>query len=140
MNENREHCKAIAEKLEAIAEGRMYICPECGEFIHEDSFLIGDTEHICPCCKAEKIALDDCEQATIFDYVNDSVLDIEYRISADRKYKNVRLMVACGGPNIFIDTAEGAVQLRWWTDREEFPLSKEASEAIDEAFEELYNC
>jgi hypothetical protein len=139
MNENREHCKMIADQLEAIAEGRMYICPECGEFIHESNFS-GNTGHICPCCKAEEIALDDCEQATIFDYVNDSVLDIEYRISADRKYKSVRLMVACGGPNISIDTAECAVQLRWWTDREEFPLSKEASEAIDEAFEELYNC
>ena len=31
--ENRERCKRIADDLEAVAEGRVYKCPECGELV-----------------------------------------------------------------------------------------------------------
>lgn len=129
---NRQHCIEIAETLEAIYNGQVYRCPECGEFIKEDS-------ETCHCCKAE-INLDDCEQASIFDYFTDSALDIEYRIGSDRAFRSVRIMVACGGPNIFIDTKACEVQLYWWNEGASCPIDPEACDAINEAFEELYNC
>ena len=137
--ENRKHCIYIAKTIEAIHNGQMYRCPECGEFIHESQFDDTDAEYICPCCKAEEITLDDCEQVSFFDYFED-VYDIEYRINAKRQFKSVRLMVACGGPNIFVDTGACEVQLYWWTDRASCPIDPDACEAINECFEELYNC
>lgn len=139
-NENRQHCISIAKTLEQVANGQLYRCPECGEFIHESQFYNADAEYICPCCKAEEITLQDCEQVSFFDYFTDSVLDVEYRLNAERQFKNVRLMVACGGPNIFIDTGSCEVQLYWWTDRESCPIDPEVCDAINDCFEELYNC
>lgn len=130
--ENRKRCIEIANTLEAIGEGRVYRCPGCGEFITE-----GDKT--CHCCKAE-IDLDDCEQASFFDYFTDSALDIEYRIGSDRAFRSVRIMVACGGPNIFVDTGACEVQLYWWTDRASCPIDPDTCEAINDCFEELYNC
>ena len=137
--ENRKHCIQIAETLEQIANGQMYRCPECGEFIHENELFHPETEYQCTCCKTWN-TVNDCEQATFFDYFTDSVLDVEYRLNAERKFKSVRLMVACGGPNIFIDTGACEVQLYWWADRASCPIDPETCEAINECFEELYNC
>lgn len=139
-NENRRHCVQIAETLEQIANGQMYRCPECGEFIHESRFDATEGEPVCPCCKAEGITFDDCEQVGFFDYFTDNVLDVEYRLNAERQFKSVRLMVACGGPNIFIDTGSCEVQLYWWTDRASCPIDPEACDAINECFEEVFNC
>ena len=130
--ENRKRCIEIAKTLEAISEGLIYRCPECGEFITE-----GDKT--CHCCRAE-INLDDCEQASFFDYFTDSALDIEYRIGSDRAFRSVRIMVACGGPNIFVDTGAREVQLYWWSDRASCPIDPDTCEAINDCFEELYNC
>lgn len=138
-NENRQHCVQIAETLEQIANGQMYRCPECGEFIHESQFDAAEGEPVCPCCKAEEITFDDCEQVSFFDYFTDNVLDVEYRLNAERQFKSVRLMVACGGPNAFIDTGACEVQLYWWTDRESCPIDPEACDAINECLEELYS-
>lgn len=138
--ENRKHCIEIAKTLEAISEGRVYRCPECGEFIPEEAFSNAEAEYICPCCKAEEISLDDCEQVSFFDYFTDAVLDVEYRVNAERKFKSVRLMVACGGPNIFVDTGAREVQLYWWSDRAACPIDPDTCEAINDCFEELYNC
>ena len=49
-------------------------------------------------------------------------------------------MVACGGPNIYVDTGSKAVELYWWTDRASYSLLSETAEAITAEFEELYNC
>lgn len=138
-NENRQHCIHIAETLEAIHDGQMYRCPECGEYIHESDLFNSEAEYRCPCCKAEEIDPEDCEQVSFFNHFQD-VFDIEYRLNAEREFKSVRLMVACGGPNIFIDTGACEVQLRWWTDSESCPIDPETCESINECFEELFNC
>lgn len=137
-NENRQHCIQIAETLEAIHNGQMYRCPECGEYINETDFD-AEANNTCPCCKTELESLYDCEQIGILDYF-ESVLDIEYRIDSSRNYRSVRLMVACGGPNIWIDTKASEVQLVWWNESASCPLDPETCNAIDECFEELFNC
>ncbi len=134
--ENREHCKRIAEEIEAIAEGKFYRCPDCGELYEIDDDTDDDAPHTCPNCGSET---EYPEQATLYDYFSD-VLDIEYRIGGRGDFRSVRLMVACGGPNIYVDTESQAVELYWWTDRASYHLTGDACEQIDSEFEELYAC
>lgn len=144
-NENFEHCKRIADTLEEYAHNSMYKCPQCGE-IHtfteydntEHENDDGITCYTCPNC-SEEIEEDDLEAVSMWDYFND-VFDIEYRIGSDKKYRSAKIMIACGGPNIYIDTADHAVKLYWWNERAECSFSTYTSEQIDEYFEELFNC
>lgn len=144
--ENREHCKSIADTLELYTDGNGYKCPHC-ERIHafseyeetEHENENGETCYNCPNCGGE-IVENDLESVSIYDYFDGDIYDIEYRIGSDRQYRSVSLMVACGGPNIYIDTKRKAVLLYWWTDFAEYPLSSSACDAIDSYFEELFNC
>lgn len=140
-NENREHCKAIAERLEAVAEGRYYRCPECNEWIewNNDQYDDESATYTCQECNAT-FDESELEAVSFYDYFEDGIYDVEFRIDSYREYRSVKIMVACGGPNIFIDTASGAVLLYWWTERAEYPLNRETVNAIDEWAEEWFNC
>lgn len=134
--ENFEHCRSIADELTEVAEGVIYKCPHCGEWYSIEDADETDNGHICPNC-SEEIEDGEAEQVSLWDYFNDA-LDIEYVIGSDGKYRAVRLMVACGGPNIYIDTASALVELYWWGDRAEAHFDRSTADEIDEAFEELY--
>lgn len=138
--ENREHCKRIADDLEAVAEGRVYKCPECGELVGIENLVYDEDAQTYTCTQCGK-TFDECdlEPVGMLDYFAD-VLDIEYRIGSDRDFRSVRLLVAYGGPNIYVDTWSQQVELYWWTDRASFPLSSEVCDQINAAFEELFNC
>lgn len=136
--ENREHCKRIAEELEQYTDGNVYRCTECGELCtieeaeDEDGFTVYKTS--CGC------TLDyEPDQMSAYDFIADA-LDIEVSCSLEREYRSARIMLAYGGPNIYIDTARRAVELYWWTDRAEYPISSSAADALDEAIEELWGC
>lgn len=134
-DENRSHCKHIAKEAEAYADGAVHRCPDCGEEIRFPD-NVGD-KYRCPHC--HNVAdVDEYEQLSIWDYMSD-ILDIEYRCGSDRGYRSCKIMVACGGPNIYIDTASAMVKLYWWTEYAEYPLSYEARDAIDEWAEEYWN-
>ncbi len=135
-DENRDHCKRIAEELEAYTNGTVYRCPECGETL-ELPADVGD-KYKCPHCGTVS-EVDELEQLSVWDYLEDA-LDIEYRIGSDKQYRSVRIMVTCGGPNIYIDTASKSVELYWWGDRASYPISTDATDAVDEWAEELYQC
>lgn len=138
--ENREHCKRIAEELEAYADGTVYRCPECGEVIRWDNEQYNDDKgtYTCDCC-GTSFDESDLESLSILDFIQDAY-DIEYRVGSDREYRSVKIMVACGGPNIYIDTARRLVTLRWWTDYAECPISSTACDALDEYMEEYWGC
>jgi predicted RNA-binding Zn-ribbon protein involved in translation (DUF1610 family) len=140
-NENREHCKAIAERLEAVANGSFYRCPECGEWIEfkNDQYDGENATYTCQECNAT-YEENELESISFYDYFTDQIIDVEFRVGSDRKYRSVKIMVAWGGPNIYIDTAAGAVQLFWWTERAEYPVDPETITAIDEWAEEWYQC
>lgn len=136
--ENRNHCKRIAETLEEYVNGLIYKCPECGGHcnVEEDENENGETIYKCSCgCVSEY----EPEQMTLYDYLED-IFDVEYRISGRGEYRSVQIMVACGGPNIYIDTASKQIELYWWCDRADYPISYAAVNALDEWAEELYNC
>jgi predicted RNA-binding Zn-ribbon protein involved in translation (DUF1610 family) len=134
-DENRSHCKHIALEAEAYADGAVHRCPDCGEEIRFPN-NVGD-KYRCPHCHTVT-DVDDYEQLSIWDYMSD-ILDIEYRCGSGREYRSCKIMVACGGPNIYIDTADAMVRLYWWTEYAEYPLSYDARNAIDEWAEEYWN-
>ena len=140
-HENREHCKRIADDIDDYANGRVYKCPECGEtFSLPDDY--GDL-YKCPGCgEVGTFGIDythiGFEQQTIYDYFDDC-LDIEYRCDSRKEYRSVQVMVAWGGPNIYVDTSSNNVELYWGGDAETWPLSSEAIEAVDNWAEEYWN-
>lgn len=136
-DENRDHCRSIALELEQYAAGNVYRCPDCGSLVDlpED---VGD-KYKCPCCGTVQ-ETDDLEQQSLYDYFED-VYNIEYRVGSDRETVNsVQLMVACGGPNIYIDTASRAVELYWWSERASYPISYDVCNEIDDWAQEMWSC
>lgn len=131
-NENFAHCKHIANVLEAYADGRMYRCPECGAEIEDNTLF-------CECGAEVDLVNGEWEQLSVYDFFTDC-FDIEYRVDSNKEYRSVSIMIACGGPNIYIDTAEKAVLLYWWTDRARYYLSSDTVNAVDEWAEEYWNC
>ena len=132
---NMEHCKSIVDGLADYVGGRAVKCCHCGyiHFIDDDrpAFRCGN------CGYTDDI--DEFETQTLYDYFED-ILDIEYRCDSNREYRSVQIMVACGGPNIYIDTASRKVELYWWGDRADWPLDFDTVAAVDEWAEEYWNC
>ena len=133
-NKHDKHCKAIADKLEAIADGRLYKCPECGEYVEDNNLF-------CDCgCQVDLIGSDEndpWEQVSFYDYF-ENALDVDYIVNSSKEYKACRIMVACGGPNIYINTWERKVELYWWLESGSFYISSDACDAIDEWAESYF--
>jgi predicted RNA-binding Zn-ribbon protein involved in translation (DUF1610 family) len=136
-DENRAHCRHIAEEIDAHARGELKRCPECGEIHRRDWDDIADVFR-CPECGAIT-SIDDWDTCSLWEFFDDAY-DIEFRVGSDRRYRSVRVMVACGGPNIYIDTASKNVELYWWGERAWYPISYDAVEIIDEWAEEIWGC
>lgn len=133
--ENHEHCRWIAENVAEYAAGQVYRCPDCGRKFTAPE----DCEkYRCPDC-GNIADLDEYEQLSLYDYLSDCY-DIEYRCDGNREYRSVQIMVACGGPNIYLDTDSKQVELYWWSERATWPLSYDSVEALDEWAEEYWNC
>mgnify|MGYP003680818340 FL=1 len=73
-----------------------------------------------------------------FDYVSD-VLDVNWVLDSNREFKGARLMVAYGGPTIWIDTSTNTVSGGWWGDSYSATYSRDEMD-IDGACEELFGC
>lgn len=128
--ENRDHCKRISDELQEICEGHVFKCPECGATFN---YFEDDEEHMfCSECGEE------LEPYTIYDYFEDDIYDVEYRCDGDKEYRSVEVMIACGGPNIYIDTGDRKVKLYWWTDYADWNISTEVADEIDSYFEEMF--
>lgn len=133
-NKHDKHCKAIADRLEAIADGRLYKCPECGEYVEDNNLF-------CECGRQVDLIgteeSDPWEQVSFYDYF-ENALDIDYIVNSNKEYKACRIMVAYGGPNIYINTWERKVELYWWTESGSFWLSGDTCDAINELAEENF--
>jgi len=73
-----------------------------------------------------------------FDYLND-VLDIEYIVSSKKEYLGARVLVAFGGPNIWINTRTKQVEGYCWGDKSIQSYNNDSLD-LDDALETLYNC
>jgi len=63
---------------------------------------------------------------------------IRYIIDGSGEYLGARLMIAGGGPNVWVDTFEGEIQGFWGSDKCSFPIWD--YEYIDDYWEEMYKC
>ena len=72
-----------------------------------------------------------------FDYLQDA-LDIEYIVNKDRDYLGARVLVAFGGPNIWINTRTKLVEGYWWG--EYAKASFDDGIGLDDALSTLWSC
>ena len=79
----------------------------------------------------------DGEAMSAFDYLQDA-LDIEYIVNSKGEYLGARVLVAFGGPNIWVNTRTGIVEGAWWSDRAEANFVDNIG--LDDALSELWNC
>ncbi|CAH9015771.1 conserved hypothetical protein [Vibrio phage 142E35-1] len=130
MSDVRNQVKSIIERLENTVS----------TFVTEDG-QIWDHSSDCECGLSETHC--ECESNGIkreingWDYLQD-VLDINWILNSDKTYKGARVLVAFGGPNIWIDTVKSQVEGYWWSDT----YIESYSDAIDldAALEELWEC
>lgn len=73
-----------------------------------------------------------------FDYL-EGVLDIEYTVNGAGEYLGARVLVAFGGPNIWINTRTQEVEGHWWSDSARAHYTEDAM-GLDDALRELWEC
>lgn len=88
---------------------------------------------------AEAQGVENYIEASGHDYIIDA-LDINYILNSDRTYKGVRILVAFGGPNAWINTLTGQLEVAWWSEPIYRDLPGAFCEAIDESLEDMFNC
>jgi len=79
----------------------------------------------------------DGEPLSAFDYLQDA-LDIEYIVNSKKEYLGARVLVAFGGPNIWVNTRTKTIEGYWWADKA--TASFDDGIGLDDALQELYNC
>ena len=150
-SENLKMVQGIVDELEMYASGDYFL--HSGELfpidiwdfsskvdceIRKEDTLCGEyTYYIMP--DGEEILEDDVEPASLFDYFND-FLDIGYVVDREKQFKGARIMVTCGGPNIFIDSYRGIVELFWWTEHATAEIPANICDEINEVLREFYYC
>jgi hypothetical protein len=75
---------------------------------------------------------------TGMDYLQDC-LDIQYIVTGASEYLGARVLVAFGGPNIWINTQSELVEGYWWGDSAAARIDGD-SLGLDEALSELWGC
>ena len=80
----------------------------------------------------------DDQPFSAFDYLQDA-LDIEYVVSSKKEYLGARVLVAFGGPNIWINTRTKQVEGYWWGDKCIMSYDDDEMD-LDGALSELYYC
>ena len=68
----------------------------------------------------------------------DTTYDIRYLVGSDKKYLGAMLMVAGGGPTIWVNTHTNEVEGYWGGDRVTWSFVDNLG--LDDYCEEIYNC
>lgn len=96
-------------------------------------------QHVLSIIKCIETGIDlDGNEIDVCEYMED-VLDINYLINSDKSYKGARLLVAFGGPNIWIDTANKQVEGYWWNNNF-IAHYQEDGLGLDDYCNEIYEC
>ena len=81
---------------------------------------------------------DEDDEGTLATRFMDHVYDIEWITHQDKTYKAARLLVAGGGPNIWVNLQDMTVDGYWGGDKCSWGLVDEIG--LDDYLEELYAC
>ncbi len=138
---NLETCKSIAAEIEAYNERKMYRCPVCKETFqwNDEQYDICNARYTCEKCN-EILEEHELEALNLYDYFTDSCFNLEYRIDSRGDFKSVEIMVAAGGPNIYVDTGCQKVKLYWWHQSAEYSISGDACDEINDLFQDCLPC
>lgn len=79
------------------------------------------------------------EEYSVYDWLSERTLDIEYTISGKGDYLGASVLVCFGGPNIWIDTRHQQVKGAWGFDSVSVPYFEDGM-GLDDACEELFSC
>jgi hypothetical protein len=63
---------------------------------------------------------------------------LHWVLNNDRSFRGARILVAFGGPNIWVDTERGIVEGFWWGNYAK--ASFEDSIGLEDSLTELYSC
>ena len=151
MSKSEKMVQAIVEDMKKYASG--------GYFMYDGDLYPIDTDEFCKkegCTIRQEKVYDeihifyvmpdgeaifegDIEIADIGDYFDD-FYDIDYVIGSDKHYKACRVLVAYGGPDIYVDTWLQQVLLSWWGKHAEAYIPDDLCEQIDDFFKAIYEC
>lgn len=80
---------------------------------------------------------EDIEEPSAYEYLND-MLDIQYIVNSESEYLGARILIAFGGPNIWINTLNNTVEGYWWGDT--FITHFDDELGVDEVAREMWEC
>lgn len=128
--EHRQYLLGIAHTIRSISNGELYSLD--GEMVSEVEMvsLVESGEH----------EEDDFEQVSIYDYLSDVLDATYYTTGRNGEYKGVRLLLAYGGPNVYLDTYSRTLELYWWNESATVDLLPDEAEEVDAMWSELYDC
>ena len=81
---------------------------------------------------------DEDDEGTLASRFMDHVYDIRYIVDREKRYLGAELMVAGGGPNIWVNLDTKYVEGYWGGDRVNVPFTDNLG--LDDYLEELYGC
>lgn len=77
------------------------------------------------------------EAFSAYDFLEDA-LDIEYTVTGRGEYLGARVLVAFGGPSIWVNTRSCIVEGAWWGDTARVGFTDTLG--LDDALSEMWNC
>lgn len=66
--------------------------------------------------------------------------DIKYTVDCSKQYYGCRIMLAGGGPTVYLDTVANQIQGYWGSDEWVTNVSYDSCEAVDDYWREVYEC
>lgn len=111
---------AVVKSIESAS----YFCDSCNAIL-EDT-----TTGQCSCGE-------ELRPMSGFDWLEDA-LDVEWVLDSKREYKGARVMVAFGGPTIWVDVQHKIVEGYWWGEKYSEGFTDEIG--LEDACEEWFNC
>ena len=88
-------------------------------------------------CKRIADDIGDNDGTTAHEWM-EGVYDIEWITHQDKSYKAARILVAGGGPNIWVNLQTNTVQGYWWGDYCEHSFQDNIG--LDQYLEEIFEC
>lgn len=77
---------------------------------------------------------EDNEQASLYDYVAENALDVEYTLDSSKRLIGVCIYVTLGGPTCWIDTRRNTVTCHWGSDSAEVYIDNDLSDELTECY------